>query len=272
MSEFSKKANTQYQEARRRGRSYKVMCKRHTDGNVQELLCEDCGEVKPVDAFSNAARKANNMPRCRDCVSWTEADTTTANPLPAPLEDRAPDETKLRRNPRDEFDDEADELNGGFDIMSIHENATDVSRGSASTVGRGNSQGLTSSALNYHNDGTPTVNRGRGAYNPSSAPSAQSDVASTAGTERPRPTNGRQYTAYGPNGQVQPREQSVISMSDITSVTSTDNAAALNSSGFAKVSGRKAPVVAPDYLTKSRPDEPRRYFPFDDDSGSEDEC
>lgn len=275
MSDFSNKATTQYQEAKHRGRFCKVVCKRHTGGSIQELRCDDCGEIKSIDAFSNAARKAHNSPRCRDCVSWTEADTTAANPLPAPLEARAPDETKLRRNPRDEFDDEADELSGGgFDIMSVHENATDVNRGSASSVSRGNGRCLTSaeSAPNYYDDRIPTLNRGRSGYNPSSAPSNQSDLVSTAGTERPRLTNGKQYTAYGHNGQVQQREQSVISTTDITSVTNMDIAAAQNSKGFAKVSGRKAPVIAPDYLTNTHPDEPRRYYRFDDDSGSEDEC
>lgn len=272
MSNFSNKATAQYQEAKRRGGSYKVKCKQHTGGNVQELQCDDCGEIKPINAFSNASRRANSTPRCRDCVSWTEADTAAANPLPAPLESRAPDETKLRRNPRDEFDDEADELSGGFETVCIHDNVTDFNVGSASSVGRGSGRGLTSSALNYHDYRNSAANRGRSGYNASSAPSTPYDVISATSTERPRATNGKQYTAYGPNGQVQPREQSVISTSDITSVTSPGIAASQSSKGFAKVSGRKAAVVAPDYLTKAHPDEPKRYYRLDDDSGSEDEC
>lgn len=248
MTAFSKRANTTYQNAQRRGASYQVNCIKHTSGNVQELACEDCGEVKPLNAFSNSARKVNGSARCRDCVSWTEADTTTANPLPAPLEPRAPDELDFRLNARDELeeefetlDEEAEILVGGMTAMSVGDSTTSVGRG-------GSGWGLASSG--------------------------QSDVTSTAGSDsvRPRPTRGNLYTAYGPDGQAETRAQSVITTSDTTSITKTNITTTRSSRGFAKVSGRKAPIVAPDYLTKAHPDEPRRFRRFDDDSGSEDEC
>lgn len=241
MTAFSKRSTTTYKNAQRRGASYQVNCIKHTSGNVQELACEDCGEVKPLNAFSNSARKVNGSARCRDCVSWTEADTTTANPLPAPLEPRAPDELDFRLNARDELDEEAEVLVGGMKAMSVVGGTTSVSR-------TGSGWGLASSG--------------------------QSEGTSIAGSDsvRPRPTRGNLYTAYGPNGQIETRAQSVITTSDTTSVTKTNITTTRSSRGFAKVSGRKAPIVAPDYLTKAHPDEPRRFSRFDDDSGSEDEC
>lgn len=241
MTSFSKRSSTAYQSAKRKGASYQVNCIKHTSGNVQELACEDCGEIKPLDAFSKAARKVNGSTRCRDCVSWTEADTTTANPLPAPREPRAPDELDLRSNARDELNEEAEFLVGGMEAMFMGDGTTSVSRG-------GSGWGLASSG--------------------------QSDVISLVGSDsvRPRPTRGNLYTAYGPDGQVEARTQSVGTISDTASVTKTNTTATQSSRGFAKVSGRKAPIVAPDYLTKAHADAPRRFNRFEDDSGSEDEC
>lgn len=277
MDQFSQNAIKAYKEAKRQGRPYRVRCRHHTQGIVTELKCVSCGQVKAVDLFSNNERKSFN-PRCRDCVAWTEADMPTSAPLPAPGEDRAPDETKfaLNRRDADESDQEMEECSAGMDDMVLNDDATDVSRSVASDIDHGNDGHITYSALSIHNHRVQP--RGRaGTYNPSSAPSAPSDVASTTGTARPSPcadngnqVQGRHYPAYGPDGQVQWRAQSVLSASDATSATTT-TAIRESRSGWAKPEGRRTAPDAPNYLVNKHPDEPKQAFRYDD-SDSADEC
>lgn len=272
MSDFSNNAINKYKQGKSRGKPAVVSCKRHTVGSVQELLCEVCDRIRPIHEFSNASRKTNNTTRCRDCVSWFESDTSGSIPLPAPLEQRAPDETELISNPYNDDDGGLDEIGNGFNVLTIRDDCTDFTGRSIPVSGDDNGNKLTGSTLNTGNDRDAATSHGSVAYNPSSAPSVRSDPMSFRRVEHSRQPQTKQYLAYGPNGQVQPREQSVISTSDAASITTAKTAASQKSKGFAKVSGRKAPLVAPGYMTTLHPDEPKRYYRFEDGSGSDDEC
>lgn len=274
LDQFSNKAQKAIAEAKRQRRPPpKVKCRKHTEQVVTELFCESCATVKPLEAFSNAARKHNNQARCRDCVSWTEADYGEATPLPAPMEVRAPDETDLGRMKVEDFDvnkEEVDDAIGDLDSMTISDDVAGVGRSDASKLGYGkDKKKLTTETLNNF----PGSSRGRGGYEASSAPSATSDMASSAGTERPsRPATGVRYNAWGPDGQRESRTQSVTT-GQSTAENDDSVIVTTHRSGFAKIRNRRHAPDIPGYIINSHSDEPRKAsqndFAYSD---SEDEC
>lgn len=263
--QFSQNELKRYTEAKRKGNTVHMRCRKHTQGSVFELVCKDCGQAKALNHFSNAARKVNGSRRCRDCVSWTESDLAGTGPLPAPGAVRAPNEFKFERRGHQGIDEwqyssldqaTSDGLHTGLASMTINDNTS--SGGHDTSV-------LTSAATKKHTREQPDSRPGAG-YNPSSAPS---DLVSTVGLGRTRPSGNHpaQYTAYGPNGEAQKRAQSVITGSDGPSAVSTVKG--YSRGGFAKVEGRKTAPDPPNYLINEHSDEQHRYYYSDDESSDE---
>ncbi|PSR90499.1 hypothetical protein BD289DRAFT_212228 [Coniella lustricola] len=82
-----------------KGKMIELKCRKHTQGSVAEILCEECGKLSPPDGFSNISRKniGNGRHRCRDCISWSEADMPGIAALPAPGAPRANNEFAFTR-------------------------------------------------------------------------------------------------------------------------------------------------------------------------------
>lgn len=71
--QFSNNERKKYLEAKRTGKRYNLRCRKHTQAPAPELTCSNCDEVKQLDGFSNAQRKADpDVRRCRDCIRDTE--------------------------------------------------------------------------------------------------------------------------------------------------------------------------------------------------------
>lgn len=249
--------------------SAQITCRKHTAGPATELLCSNCRKHKPVIFFSNAERKASGGQRCRACVEWMENDAPGHVPLPAPNSAREENELEpysekntlnlafVDSDDDDDFVTEAQD--GGF-------SGSWVGRSKEST-GAKSGDGLTASNLQYL-DGSGTSrsasSRGVGSYHASSAPT---DAASTAGTEvTARPSEGRRFNAYGPDGQLQKRQAGTAA--SVASGTSRTSRSSSGRNAWAKVPARKTGPSLPRHLEYENP-EFVGHEDYDDDDSSD---
>ncbi|KUI57703.1 hypothetical protein VP1G_05031 [Cytospora mali] len=253
-----------------------ITCRKHTPGSVAEIVCVGCHRSKPLNCFSNSARKVNGSHRCRDCVEWSEADCPGYNPLPPPNAQRSVEERELYNHPQQTLEVVYD----NHDDEDEYEYATETdcapfSTDQASSVGRSdnssisNSNSLTTYALQNFNASNPAYSRSSQSYQNSFA---LTDTASTTGTKiTERPRSHVHYNAYGPKGQVRRRIQSVVAASE---TTATFGATSVSSSvpgrkNWAKPDSRKTAIVAPSYLQYENPDNVGHAYDSDE---SADNC
>lgn len=246
-----------------------ITCRKHTAGPATELLCSNCRKHKPVTFFSNAERKSSGGQRCRACVEWMENDEPGHAPLPAPNSAREEVETKpyaqenslnLAFVDDDDDDDDffvTDAQDDGFSGSWVGRSKESTGAKSGDGLTASNLQSLTNSAGNSRS----ASSRGVSSYHASSAPT---DGGSTAGTElTARPSEGRQFNAYGPDGQFQKRQAGTAA--SVASGTSR------NSSGrnaWAKVPARKTGPSLPRHLEYENP-EFVGHEDYDDDDSSD---
>lgn len=246
-----------------------ITCRKHTQGAVAEIKCVNCHKYKPLKSFSNSERNVNGSHRCRDCVEWSEADMPGINPLPAPNAQRSVDERELYKRAQqavdgsEEYEKEDDPLVELKSAASSTDQASSVGRSSHSSIG--NSHGLTTYALQNFNASNPAYSRSGQSYHASSAPTDTASTFDTDSTVRPR--GHVEFNAYGPEGQIQRRVQSMTAASEITSTS--DSSGVPGRKNWAKPEGRKTGVAAPSYLQYENPDEVGDCF---DSDGSEDFC
>ncbi|ROW06497.1 hypothetical protein VMCG_04344 [Cytospora schulzeri] len=246
-----------------------ITCRKHTQGPISEIKCINCHRYKPLACFSKSARKLNGSRHCRDCVDWSEADMPGIAPLPPPNGQRSVEERELYKRPQQTI-----EVSDGYqkeDEYLVEIDGATSSTDQALSVGRSNpssadnSQGLTTYALQNFNASNPAYSRSGQSYHSSSAPT---DTASTLGTESTvRPRGHAEFNAYGPQGQVQKRVQSVTAASERTA--SSVASGVPGRKNWAKPAGRKTGIAAPAYLEYENPDEVGHCF---DSDGSEDFC
>ncbi|KAF3765849.1 hypothetical protein M406DRAFT_329707 [Cryphonectria parasitica EP155] len=262
LDQFSQNQLNKYRDAKRAGRPAQLRCRKHIQGTATELKCDDCDEYKPLSEFSNASRKASNRSRrCRDCIAWTEADMAGTEPLPAPGAPRAPDEQdygryglqdaeKLDKTKEEDFEDD-------LASMSINDSTSN-------TTECGYNHILTSTALETHNDRHQSVGHSSPAYNPSSTPSTPM-VTSSSYHQQPRQPI---YTAYGHNGEIHKRTQTLISNSDNTSGVPSIKGVSRRG-GFVKFDNRRMVPDPPSYLVNQPAEGARPRVYFSDDSEDE---
>ncbi|ROW04185.1 hypothetical protein VSDG_00818 [Cytospora chrysosperma] len=246
-----------------------ITCRKHTQGPVSEIKCVTCYRYRPLNCFSNSARKMNGSHRCRDCVDWSEADLPGYNPLPAPNAQRSIEERELYQRPQqtievsDEYEKEDEYVTEIDGAASSTDQAS--SAGHSNQPLAGNPHGLTTYALQNFNASNPTYSRSGQSYHASSAPT---DSASTFGTESTvRPRGHVEFNAYGPEGQAQKRVQSVTAASKMTATSASSSVPGRKN--WAKPEGRKTGIAPPSYLEYENPDEAGNCY---DSDGSEDFC
>lgn len=246
-----------------------ITCRKHTQGPISEIKCVNCYRYKPLNCFSNSARKVNGSRRCRDCVDWSEADLPGYTPLPAPNAQRSIEERELYQRPQqttdvsheyEKEDEYMTEIDGG--AASIDQ-VSSVGRSNQSSVGTSN--GLTTYALQKFNASNPAHSRSGQSYHASSAPTDSASIFGTEPTVRPRAHV--EFNAYGPEGQAQKRVQSVTAASEITATSVSSGVPGRKN--WAKPEGRKTGIAVPSYLEYENPDEAGDCY---DSDGSEDFC
>lgn len=250
-----------------------ITCRKHTATPATELLCSNCRKHKPVIFFSNAERKSSGGQRCRACVEWMENDEPGFVPLPAPNSAREKHELEPYKDQNTldlafvDSDDEDDFVTEAQDGAFA---GAWMGRSKEST-GAKPGDGLTASNLQYLADSgnsRSASSRGVGSYHASSAPT---DTASTAGTEfTARPGEGRQFNAYGPDGQFQKRQAGGTAAS-VASGTSRASHASRSSSGrnaWTKVPARKTGPSLPRHMEYEDP-EFVGHEDYDDDDSSD---
>lgn len=190
------------------------------------------------------------------------------NPLPAPNAQRSVDERELYKPPQHATDvnderDEDEDLMDFSSTVSSTDHVSSVGRDSHSSAGT--PHGLTTYALQNFNASNPAYSRSGQSYHTSSAPT---DTASTFDTETTvRPRGHVEFNAYGPEGQVQRRVQSVTAASEITATSKSSGVPARKN--WAKPEGRKTGIAAPAYLQYENPDDVGHCS---DSDGSQDFC
>ncbi|POS78876.1 hypothetical protein DHEL01_v202722 [Diaporthe helianthi] len=250
-----------------------ITCRKHTASPATELLCSNCRKHKPVIFFSNAERKSSGSQRCRACVEWMENDMPGFVPLPAPNSAREENELKPYKDHNTlnlgfvDSDDEDDFVTesqyGAFSGTWMGRSKERTGAG----PGAGCGDGLTASNLQYladSGDSRSATSRGVGSYHASSAPT---DTASTAGTEvTVRHSEGRQFNAYGPDGQFQKRQAGTAA--SVASGTSRTSRSSSGRNAWAKVSARKTGPSLPRHLEYENP-ELVGHEDYDDDDSSD---
>jgi hypothetical protein len=246
--------------------SAQITCRKHTGGPAAELLCVNCRKHKPIMFFSNTERKASGRQRCRACVEWMESDEPGYVPLAAPNSTREDDE--LRAFKREEMDqlsfysDEDDDYVIDAQAGALCDSWMGRSR---ETTAAKSGSGLTANNLQHLAEAGSSYSassRANGSYHVSSAPT---DTASTAGTEATtRPSDGRSFNAYGPDGEVQKRKAGTAN-----SVISATSRSSHGNGTWAKPAGRKTGPSLPRHLEYENPHTVGHETCHDDDDSSD---
>ena len=245
--------------------SAQISCRKHTTAPVTEMVCSSCRKHKALDFFSKNERKASGGQRCRACVEWIEGDEVGYVPLPAPNSLRDDEEASVYKgNPKNTAIFHGDEDDDYITEAQIGPTPASWVGRSRDTTGAWTGDGLTADNLQHFTEAGKSYSvpsRGGESYHASSAPT---DSASTAGTERTaRPSNVRQFNAYGPDGQVQKRQAGTAA-----SVTSGTSRSTTGSKDWARPPSRRYPPALPRHLEHENP-ETVGYCAYDDDDSSD---